>query len=296
MESETSVTPKHDEPVRERIKLSAIEELPELQNRNPYGHTSEREDEKRKNAKALSELKQDMGRRGQTTPIIVVPNPHTAGRKLYWLVSGHHRCKAARQLGWKEIDAEVYEGGFRKAWELSKVANMDVYLPMPRSHKTQNAWDALVNPASDYFRTLSAREAAKELGVSHPTIGKMKKRIEEEVGKVTPQDLASHITSDPMVVVHAKNPFWAAAKAYEPRGDEVWIHKLEVDERVAWLRDQLDLEGEDSPGLRDLRVISEALSLMREEVGAQIQAIQQGRKASSAISCSGPSLSSTIGA
>ncbi len=83
------------------------------------------------------------------------------------------------------------------------------------------------------------------------------------------------------MVVYAKHPFWTVAKAREPRGDEAWIHKYEVSERVEWFKDQLDLDGEDSPDLKELRIISEALSRTIDMVEAQIQAIQDGRKASS---------------
>lgn len=67
----------------------------------------------------IEELKESLENDGQLNPIIVRPeNNH------YVVISGHSRLRAARDLGWGEIEAEVRELSDEEADKLSLTSNM----------------------------------------------------------------------------------------------------------------------------------------------------------------------------
>jgi ParB/RepB/Spo0J family partition protein len=72
-------------------------------------HLSERYNV-REQYRAMDDLRHSMAVHDLITPIVVRPNPTTpedADGPHYWIVSGHRRTRAARDLGWADIPATV---------------------------------------------------------------------------------------------------------------------------------------------------------------------------------------------
>ena len=55
---------------------------------------------------SFEKLKANIKRSGNYEPVIVRTHPSKAGK--YQIISGHHRCKALAQLGYKQIDSVVW--------------------------------------------------------------------------------------------------------------------------------------------------------------------------------------------
>lgn len=70
--------------------------------------------------KALTELQQSLAKSGLLQPVIVRP----ANGNGFELIAGERRCRAARNLGWTQIDAVVREAEDRTLLALALVENL----------------------------------------------------------------------------------------------------------------------------------------------------------------------------
>jgi ParB/RepB/Spo0J family partition protein len=62
----------------------------------------------------LDELASSMGQHGQLQPVIVAGWPDASRAGYYRVVAGERRVRAARQLGWPDIDAILMRPGARR--------------------------------------------------------------------------------------------------------------------------------------------------------------------------------------
>lgn len=176
------------------LPLNALRTDQRLQMRN-VGMQKVRDDNDTKRYRAhIKDLKRSIEREGQRTPIMVVADNkegltyHLApGADLahplvsrFWVVDGHHRLEAIRELKLEAVKVEVLEGlGFEAALVASKLSNQDIIQGISRHERTENAWSAL-NLSSDLYRTMPVKESARVLNVGEATIKRMRQSIREE--------------------------------------------------------------------------------------------------------------------
>src|SRR4051812_19507314 len=89
----------------------------------------------------------------------------------YILADGFHRVAAARQIGWKDIPAEVRSGTQADALKCALSANREKCLP--RSHKDKRRSVAL---AVAQWPDLSIREIARLCAVSDPFVATWRRK------------------------------------------------------------------------------------------------------------------------
>jgi hypothetical protein len=94
----------------------------------------------------------------------------------YWVGDGHHRCRAARQVGYPTIRAEVHEGGPREAFLHAAGANAQHGLRRTALDIRQTVRRFLMD---EEWRQWSDREIARRCAVSHTIVGKMRAEMAE---------------------------------------------------------------------------------------------------------------------
>jgi len=113
-----------------------------------------------------------MRRGGQFPPVCVVHDD----ADNYFLVDGHHRVAATRQLhGIETIDAEIINGSFSDALWLSWAANRDHGLRRTQKDKRRAVCAALEHPQ---WSQKSDREIARHIGCDHKTVASIRRRGE----------------------------------------------------------------------------------------------------------------------
>lgn len=185
---------------------AAITELPitalltdkKLQMRN-VGMQKVRDDDDAKRYRFhIKDLARSIEREGQRTPIRVVadngdgltyelaPGADTSHPVAteFWVVDGHHRLEAMRELGLESVKVTVLEGlGFDDALVESKLSNRDIVQGISRLERTENAWSAL-NIKRDRYRAMPVKEAAGQLCISTATLKRMRQAIRDEAIEV----------------------------------------------------------------------------------------------------------------
>jgi ParB-like chromosome segregation protein Spo0J len=114
-------------------------------------------------------------RSGQDLPPVEV----VWDRQFYWVVDGHHRVEAHRQLGGKlaEIDCIVSRGSQQEAQWLSLGANRTHGIRRTLPDKRNAVLFALKHPE---FKSKSDRQIAEQTGVDHKTVGRLRKQTSGE--------------------------------------------------------------------------------------------------------------------
>ncbi|WP_415886008.1 ParB/RepB/Spo0J family partition protein [Neptuniibacter sp. QD37_6] len=160
------------------VPLSSITTHDELQNRSTRAEGIREDREVKKLQDHINALKRDIKAHGQQTPVKVVSDGTT-----HWLVDGYHRYAAMKQLGADTIKAEVMEGTFETAFEQSMMANRQIIQSLTPKQRVQNAWRAIINPHTGYYRKLliskGQRALARFIGVSESTIRSMRQQLKE---------------------------------------------------------------------------------------------------------------------
>ncbi|MCK4443785.1 MAG: ParB/RepB/Spo0J family partition protein, partial [Thermoplasmata archaeon] len=109
----------------------------------------------------FEELKDSLKQDGQWNPVIVRPS----GDKGYELISGHTRFKAAKELGWKEIDATVRDLSDEEAEFLALKTNL------VRAGLSEIDEGRVIKKIIDEFQ-LTQTDIAKRLGKSPTWVAK----------------------------------------------------------------------------------------------------------------------------
>jgi hypothetical protein len=89
----------------------------------------------------------------------------------YWIGDGHHRCRAAKQVGSPTIRAEVQEGGEREAFLYACSANATYGY---RRHDLDKRHAVMLLLMDEEWCQWSDREIARRCAVSHPFVGKIR--------------------------------------------------------------------------------------------------------------------------
>lgn len=88
--------------------------------------------------------------------------------KSFWLVDGYHRYHASKEIGFRDIQAEVINGSLEDAQDLALGVNDTHGLPRSNEDKRQAVEAAL---AMERHASKSDREIAKLCKVSQPFVG-----------------------------------------------------------------------------------------------------------------------------
>jgi DNA-binding transcriptional regulator YiaG len=122
-------------------------------------------------AEEYSELKEDIAQRGVQVPV----EKDEAGN----ILDGHHRVRACEELGITDypviVRANMTEE--EKRLHIRK-------LNLARRHLTAEQRRNLIAEQVKETPEMSDRQIAKELGVSHPTVGTVRKELEEKLDVV----------------------------------------------------------------------------------------------------------------
>jgi hypothetical protein len=89
----------------------------------------------------------------------------------YWIGDGHHRCRAAQQVGYATIQAEVQAGGWREAFLYACAANATHGLRRDALDKRHVVMLLLMD---EEWSQWSDREIARRCAVSHPFVAKIR--------------------------------------------------------------------------------------------------------------------------
>jgi len=102
------------------------------------------------------------------------------GGGKYLLANGWHRLKAAKELGWPEIDCNVHKGGRREAVLFAAGANAKHGRPLNRQEKRRAVYTLLAD--EEYFNWSDAR-IARHCGVVRTTVGTHREAFINEQGQ-----------------------------------------------------------------------------------------------------------------
>jgi hypothetical protein len=100
----------------------------------------------------------------------------------YWVGDGHHRCRAARQVGFTTIQAEVRAGGPREAFLYACSANVTHGLRRGALDKRHVVHTLLTD---EEWGQWSDREIARRCAVSHPYVGKLRAELAERRARLS---------------------------------------------------------------------------------------------------------------
>jgi hypothetical protein len=150
-----------------------------------------------------------------------------------WLSAGFHRLAAARQVGLEAIKAEVRPGGFQDAYWHAITDNLTNGLQMNSADQKEAlrrllGLDIAVPEAQEYV-TMSNRQLAGIIGVTHRTIGIWRKELERETGGYQyPPDSTLRRGADGKVYdvsnIQEANQQRSQAETTEPAVDEPVLH------------------------------------------------------------------------
>lgn len=170
----------------------------------------------------------------------------------YIVTDGHHRVGATRQIGRKEILAEVRYGTAVEAETFAIGANVKVRKKLSDAEKRRNAERLM-----DLHPTWSNRKIAKGSGASHQTVGRIKKGREPviELPESGPWTTHSNITSPDHTTNHTSQPTTTQESNSTPVQSQAQVTPLLVpqagdDEALKALDAQL--EAGDDDGFDDI--------------------------------------------
>jgi hypothetical protein len=128
-------------------------------------------------------------------PVIVYRDGDT-----FWLSAGFHRVAAAHQAGLVDVRAEVRPGGFESAYWHAITDNLANGLQMSYADQKE-ALRRLLGldvdmPDAEEYVTMSDRQLASIIGVSHPTISKWRAELVKSTGKGFPVDSNVRVGAD----------------------------------------------------------------------------------------------------
>jgi hypothetical protein len=122
-------------------------------------------------ANVVSEYASVIRRGGELPPVLVVRDANDN----YYLVDGHHRVAATRELtGIDDIAVEIIDGTFNDALWLSWGANRDHGLRRTQKDKRRAIHAALKHPL---WKKKSSRAIAKHIGCDHKTVAAMRQKL-----------------------------------------------------------------------------------------------------------------------
>jgi hypothetical protein len=124
-------------------------------------------------------------RDGHDFPFIKVVCIDDAGSEYYdqlVLAEGFHRLEAAKLADIEKLKIEVWNGDLDKAKAISILANQKNGLRRTNADKRNAVIQALEHP---YWKGMSDRAVAQELGVTHPFIANVRQEQENRVVNVT---------------------------------------------------------------------------------------------------------------
>ena len=118
----------------------------------------------------VENLAQDIAQQGLKTKLIVYEIDG-----VYVLVSGHHRLAALYRIQEKSgvvenVPVKLYQGTKSEAAIHAFRQNLTPGRPLSTHEKQQAAYEALLHASTGYFRSLSYREAAKQLRISKSNV------------------------------------------------------------------------------------------------------------------------------
>lgn len=127
------------------------------------------------NSFAIAEYAEMMENGVEFDPVLAIQDE--TGKLFVW--DGYHRGQAARRAG-KLLACAVEPGTYEEATWLALSANQKHGLRRSQADKRMIVREALVHPNG---AKLSDREIARHCGVSHPTVGQIRKEM-EATGKI----------------------------------------------------------------------------------------------------------------
>jgi len=170
----------------EEIYINQIELSPIYQNRDPRAELDKAGSERRLR-EHIRDLANDLKAHGLRNPVTIF-----LIKGKHYLVGGHHRLEAAKQLEWHTINAYVTTGTKEDAVIASHQENLIPDKPLSSNERTQNAWSALTSNETAHYRRAAAssgRGAGVVLGVSEAVIRQMRNALNELAKKaLTPRD------------------------------------------------------------------------------------------------------------
>lgn len=110
----------------------------------------------------------------------------------YWLADGFHRYKAASQARIYEIDADIRQGSQRDAILYSVGANASHGLRRTNDDK-RRAVMVMLNDAE--WAGWNDREIARQCGVTHPFVGKLRKEVSGNDYQIEPRTVTRNGTT-----------------------------------------------------------------------------------------------------
>ena len=192
---------------------------------------------------------------------------------IHWLVSGHHRLEAIKAIREKEprrfptVNVRIYTGSFSDARAFSYRQNLQTVKAFTRSEKTENAYQALIDPEIETYRRMSTRDAGKLLGVTHTTVSRMHKAL-DEWAKVCLRHKGSWMDNTKQVKENL--PTWVRARKWIDREsggargayqNAIWQGRKAAEE---WEQDSLPGLIQDSKGMVALESeLRERLKMMK---------------------------------
>jgi len=170
----------------EEIYISQIKLSPIYQNRDPKAEL-EKAGSERRLKEHVRDLANNLKANGLRKPVTIF-----LIKDKHYLVGGHHRLEAAKQLGWSTIQAYVTRGTKEEAAIASHQENLIPDKPLSSKERTQNAWSALTSNETAHYRRVayaSGRDAGTALGVSEAVIRQMRNALNELAKKaLNPRD------------------------------------------------------------------------------------------------------------
>jgi hypothetical protein len=132
------------------------------------------------NGPLINEYAEAMAEGAQFPPVVLFRDAEG-----YWVGDGHHRCWAAKQVGFPTIRAEVQAGGAREAFLYACSANATHGLRRNDQDKRHVVMRLL---ADEEWGQWSDRAIARRCAVSHPFVGKLRAELAERGARVCGND------------------------------------------------------------------------------------------------------------
>ena len=254
MNTETTGTTISNDETVVMIPIDALRTKPELQNRAMKWRSFEEQAQKKQEKIAQTKLKQDIQRQGQLTPVIVYRRDadnedNDNGSPTYWLVSGHHRLLALRELGKKKIKAVIHVGDFKAMQVEAILCNMEIQMPLTARQRTQNAWFALTHADVTTFREMTRAQQSRKLGVSLSTIKNMRRKMKElldDIKKKYAEEIYMKGDKEAWVILANSYPVWWMIKDDEEKRNNTIDFKHSVAMETERIENLLRIEDSES--------------------------------------------------